>query len=646
MREGQSRTINLEVAEIQPAEAYAGEREEFVVRIAGPAVPAGGRIRFVLGGGRGNATDWAFPQADNPSAPEYVSVRGPATAELKLQIPPWDQTHLVAVDVLVGGGLGAGDVVELVLGDRSGGSPGSTPQTFTQPRRLIGVWFDFGDGQWVRAANPPSIRILGGPADRVRLFLPSTVRPQERFEGLIKVEDRHGNIASFYKGDLSLEPIGAEVQGPAAIRVAKDDHCLKGAGPFAVTQPAAYFRIHVSEPSHGTELLSNPVKVLSDDEPYRLFWGVIHGHTALSDGIGDPEDYFICMRDHNRLDFGALADHDHTWETTDEMWRRAQQVTAEFNEAGRFVTFLGYEWAKWRFNGDGDRCVYYLDDFQPMYRSDDGHYPRPWHLFRALHDNHRGRALVIPHHTAGGNPCDFSQHDPLHERLIEIYSVWGSSECSVHDGNPFPIRPNGLPEGGEVKVPLDAGERPEGFVQRALALGWRVGFTGGGDDHHGHPGDPTRTGPEPFRYRDGLLGVWAEELTRESIWEALWNRRTIASTGARIILWWDLDGHPLGSDIPVERADDLWQVRRIRIEIHGEQKIARVDILRNNEVVYSARPDKHDAVITWTDRENLTGLLLQPDPKRPPFAFYYVRVLQADGEMVWASPIWLTAPRR
>lgn len=631
---------------MHPRVAYAGEREEWSVRLGGVDMPAGTRVRLLLQGGRGNAADWEWPQIHDPAGPGYTSARV-LGCEASVSVRPlsWEKDKQIGVEVEIGEpGVGAGDVVEIVLGDRSQGGPGIRPQTFSQRRKPLKIFIALPGQELREVANPPVLQVLGGPPDRVRLFIPSIVGGDETFDGLIRIEDPHGNVASYYAGHLHLTAQGASVGIPSPVTIEQGDSCLRPVAGLRVREPNGYFRIRVRQPGDEGFTLSNPCIVAGEDYPYRLYWGILHGHTELSDGIGTPEEYFTHLRDGCRLDFGALGDHDHLWETTDEMWRHAQRVTAEFNEPGRFVTILGYEWAKWRRNGDGDRCVYYLDDYQPMYRSDDGHYPRPWHLFRALHDNHLGRALVIPHHTAStGNFCDFSQHDPIHERLIEIYSEWGSSERSVHDGNPFPLKPPGLPEGRDAAgVPLDAGEEPCGFVQRALRLGWRVGFTAGGDDHRCHAGDATRHGPEPFRYRDGLLGVWATELTREAIWTALYERRTVATTGARIILAWALADEFMGSDIPVRVGDGLMMARQMTIEAYAEAPIASIEIVRNNEVVYQTRPGEESAVIEWADEEPLDLIALRPHRRRPAFVFYYIRLLQADGEMAWASPIWLT----
>ena len=76
----------------------------------------------------------------------------------------------------------------------------------------------------------------------------------------------------------------------------------------------------------------------------------------------------------------------------------------------------------------------------------------------------------------------------------------GSLECSEQEGNPAPAK-------GYNGPPIQ-----DGYVCNALALGWRIGFTAGGDDHSGCWGSEAYFG----RYKQGLMSVEAQEKTREA----------------------------------------------------------------------------------------------------------------------------------
>lgn len=100
-----------------------------------------------------------------------------------------------------------------------------------------------------------------------------------------------------------------------------------------------------------------------------------------------------------------------------------------------------------------------------------------------------------------------------------------------------------------------------------------------------------------------------------------------------------INDHPMGSEL----SEAETQERRITIRIHGTDRIKSVEIVRNNEDVHTVRPDSEDAEIEWTDSRPVSEVYLPPAQHCPvPFAFYYVRVTQADGEIAWASPIWIS----
>jgi len=273
---------------------------------------------------------------------------------------------------------------------------------------------------------------------------------------------------------------------------------------------------------------------------------------------------------------------------------------------------------------------------RPMFRSDDGCYPRPKDLFKALE---KETALIIPHHTAYvGNHCDWKDHDPEKERLVEIYSVWGCSERSIKDGNPLPVRHPRMKKISEIY----SAEVPKGFIQRALELGWRVGFVAGGDDHLGHAGDEITHGEGPWKYKAGLMAVYASSNTREAIWEAMWNRRCYGTTGARIIVDFRINGYPMGTELYLSEHPELASMRKISVRVHGTDRIKSVEVVRNNKDVYVYRANSSDVIFSWSDVEDLKDINYPPTLHCPrPFTFYYIRVTQADKEMAWASPIWI-----
>jgi len=624
-------------ATVTPQVAYAGEKGRWCVEVSlhRPLSP-GAKVRLKVGGGRHNKSDWSYPQVTDPTMPEYWCAETSGGEVLEAVISEEEGNKNQLVDFIVPeSGLKAGDQVSIYVGGKAGDDGLATAQMFSQKAKEFEVFVDIGEGEWSKVDASPRIEVKGTMPERLSVFVPSIVKRGEPLRVFIKAEDRFGNVAPSFRDEVHLGWAEREM-APLCERTAFSEqdegaHSLEG---WHLGRPGVY-RLSVS--AKEKSYLSNPILCTDEDRP-RLYWGMIHGHTALSDGLGTPEAYYDYMRVGCGLDFGAISDHDHEWETLDEYWEHIQRATAEANAPGEFVTLLGYEWAKWRRNGDGDRCVYYPEDRGPMLRSGEAFYPRPADLYRALNP----RALVIPHHTAYvGNHCDWKDYDPLRDRLVEIYSVWGNSERSVNDGNPYPVKGGHLLRYYPTKAE-DADEMPLGFVQNALAQGWRVGFTAGGDDHRSHPGDHYRPLKGPRSYTAGLMAVYAEELTRASLWEGLWNRRCYGTTGARIIVEFTVNGQPMGSEIVFSDADEVG-ARILRARVIGTAPIAKIEVVRNNQEVYTYEGSSFLEELEWEDRERLDTVLLPPTPHAAsPFTFYYLRVTQSDGEMAWASPVWLS----
>jgi hypothetical protein len=112
----------------------------------------------------------------------------------------------------------------------------------------------------------------------------------------------------------------------------------------------------------------------------------------------------------------------------------------------------------------------------------------------------------------------------------------------------------------------------------------------------------------------------------------------VATSGPRVLLKVDLNGHPIGSELKASSEPALRTGRRISVRFLGTAPVQRIDVIRNNKVVHTTG----QAEFVWEDTTPL-GDALMPAAKYcdRPFCFYYVRVVQADGQAAWASPIWI-----
>ena len=340
---------------------------------------------------------------------------------------------------------------------------------------------------------------------------------------------------------------------------------------------------------------------------YRVLFGDIHQHTAQSDGTGTLEETFFRARARYGDRVVAVTDHESFLgkRTFDGEWRDICRIADEFYDAGAFVTLKGFEWTGKMHPGPGHKVVYLPASGGPMLSRDD---PKTDSSAGLIREARTLGALVIPHHV-GWTGADMAHHAPDVQTCWEVVSCHGAYE-----------RP-------EDPVIGTRGDDKEGqFIADALDLNLRFGLVGGSDghglsDHHG-------VSRKQDSHRTGLTGFLSHEVTREGILECLRKRRCFATSGAKIALWFEVDGRPMGEELI--SASEV----PFRLSAVGTDSISRLCIVTNGG---QEIPLAFDGLTA-----DAHGTL--PPPPDNGFSYYFVRLSQQDGETAWSSPIWLDPP--
>ncbi len=540
---------------------------------------------------------WSTPQVQSETYEGFTRVTTDA-AGVELR-PQTIDTGLLRIAVSARP-LAAGERVRIVYG---AGARKALADRYAE--RDSRFWFAVdGDGDGVRAllSEAPSIDVLAGPPARLQLVLPSTARPGEEVTLTAAVLDAAANAGTRFEGELRFSDIPSGLDLPETVRFTAADN---GRRAVRARAPAAgVYRLRGSLRIGDAQELraeSNPMEV-SARAP-RILWADLHGHSSVSDGTGRPEDYFRYARDVAALDVAALTDHDH-WgmrflDRSEDLWRDIRSAVARSNQPGRFVALLGYEWTSWIY---GHRHVLYFSDDGRVLSTLDPATDTPQELWRAL----AGRpAITVAHHSAGGPiATDWSvAPDPRLEPVTEVVSVHGVSEAADAPARIYsPVAGNS--------------------VRDALDRGYRLGFVGSGDTHDGHPGNGHLGAPT-----GGLAAILSSQATREGVLAALRARRSYATSGARIILRMALAASGMGS---VVEADELPEEAVLYARVIGTAPLERLDIVRSGEVV--ERMPLGPALEATVERTL---------PKLRGGEYVYVRVLQADGALAWASPVFV-----
>ena len=474
------------------------------------------------------ASDWEPSQFDRPAEAGYTTVTTNGAARLRPRYErkghdrPWMQS--IVIDVY-DGSLAPDDTVTIVLGDRSQGSPGIRAQTFQESAHEFRVFVDPTNACVARAvASSPRVPVIAGEPTELVCIVP-TQSPDPVKQAFVKGQDKWGN----------------PTPAPRDVTIAVDDSNT----------------IVARSASLGLAARSNP----TSDRPskWRKYWGDLHAQSDATVGTGTEEEYFTFARDVARLDFCSHQGND--FQMTDQDWRRLNDVVRAFHRDGSFVAFPGWEWSG-NSTAGGDRNVWYLDEGRPMFRSSHWQVPtvpeteqtpaadNAGQLFARVREHVPLDRVLLGAHV-GGRYADVKRYfDQELGPLVELVSCWGVFEWMLWD---------------------------------AFDCGYVVGVMCNSDGHKGRPG-AEGPGAGQFGIANGLTCALAEELTRDAIFRALKARRCYGTTGARMDLDYEIEGHPMGSVVEAgARA-------RVVAAVRGTAPIESMELYEGKRVVHAMRP--------------------------------------------------------
>jgi hypothetical protein len=432
--------------------------------------------------------------------------------------------------------------------------------------------------------------------------------------------------------------------------------------------------------------------------------------------VSNPRRYSFCGEDGRRCLEAAALPWTHIQEAAEEAYDRSA--------ACQFTSFVGYEWTA---NPEGNmvhRNLIFRNHVVPAAPVSYLDEHRVEGLWQRLHaeclDLDQGcDVLAIPHNsnlsggalfvteTAEGGPI--SRADALEraalERLVEVIQHKGDSECRVSgasedelcgfeklpfsrmDQQPLPSRWTAPPPGVYVREVL-----AEGLIQqeRIGVNPFKLGLIGSTDTHMGTPGlvseadfpghaaggDTSQVEipkmPDAIEFNPGGLAVvWAEENSRDALFEAMRRRETYGTSGPRIIArffgGWsyqdDLcesdafvergyaEGVPMGGDLPPAPVGDgaaaprfaVWALRDPGTARTPGTALQRIQIIKlwveaggARERVYEVAGDPQSGATVDLDRceargsgfDQLCSVWRDPDFDGTQHAIYYARVLE------------------
>lgn len=526
----------------------------------------------------------------------------------------WLDSSRVAI-VSLDKGLGQGEAIYIRFGgiDRpwiDGIAPPSRISQFAnrvEDKTLdYQVYIDVQDGNGYEVLDIfPKIQVIPDNPTKIILTSPSVVREGETFEVKALFTDRFSNPILKAKADGLVLVVANLVTG-------QEEEVYPSSGKFKMgLDTSGFYQVTVKDTS--LEVISTVV--LCDNKSDKLYWGDTHTHSNLTANIRDndhksnPRQSYLYAKNIAQLDYICLSEQTFTFDENAALnidqttWDQMGKEADAYYEPGELVTFTGFELHDRR----GDTVLLFRDSLsQYAYPEKIDKIQDVWAFYKDkaflsiphLHRYCNGRRTLDQQDTKhGGFQLSNWEDNPKEEVLCEVFSTqWGRFE---HQNHPMILKARRNVAGNSLLEFLDRGKR------------W--GIVANSDGHDGNPG------------YGGLTGVYAGEKTRESIFDGLQRRRTIASTHPRVLVDYTVDGLAFGQEVKASGVD----TRSINLKVLAPIKIKQVEIIKNGKVYKKIHVNDYFVSQAVVD-EDLTN----------EETYYYIRVSLEKGHIAWASPIW------
>jgi hypothetical protein len=338
----------------------------------------------------------------------------------------------------------------------------------------------------------------------------------------------------------------------------------------------------------------------------RITRGEFHRHTEISgDGGNDGplEDMWRYAIDVANMDWLGCGDHDNGGHR-EYPWWLTQKTTDAFHLPGVFEPPFTHERSVSYPEGHRNavftrRGVRTLPRLPISDRNNVIHAPDTQMMYKYLR---LFDGVCAVHTSATSMGTDWRDSDAAVEPMVEIYQ--GARQNYERPGAPrSPTADDSL-----------GGWEPKGFINLALLQGIKFSFQSSSDHGSTHI---------------SYALVYAENNSREAMFKAMKQRHTYAATDNIIA---DYRCTASGREYMLGDAFSTAQPPTLRIKLIGTAPFAKVTLVKDDVEIPLGAPHQAEVDISWTD----------PQPTAGKESYYYVRGEQANGELVWASPMWIT----
>lgn len=330
-----------------------------------------------------------------------------------------------------------------------------------------------------------------------------------------------------------------------------------------------------------------------------FYFGQLHAHSDLSDGLGTAEDIFAYVTQVNNLDFFALTDHSNSFDNDSSAtigtdagsislaWAEGKSA-AEAATQWDFVGIYGYEMTWQEGKQLGHLNTFHTPGFLSRNQEDYASQPTALPNYYDALTTVSGSVSQFNHPgTQYGDFHDFDYYTESRDAAITLLEVGTGADAYF-------------------------------YYNRALDKGWHVAPTNYQSNSCSHDVAGTGIG-------EGRTVVYAESLTEAGIYDAMKHYRVYATEDSDLTIRYTLDGYRMGSILERRNLGDTVTIC-VTLDDPTDGAAGQVAVIADGGRVLAEQTSGADALTFEIPAA---------------YSYYYIRVIQPDGDSAVTAPVWV-----
>jgi hypothetical protein len=355
----------------------------------------------------------------------------------------------------------------------------------------------------------------------------------------------------------------------------------------------------------------------ASSQTYNYYYGNLHAHSDYSDGNQDkatsglslPWQDFNYAKNTYHFDFLGISEHNHSAVGMTKANYVNGLIQADSTTTPTFLSLYGMEWGVTTNSYDGHVLIYGINSLigweagnYDVYcaKSD---YPSLWSII----NSYPGAFASICHPSSG----QFQNLDGIAYNTAADDAIVATV---VRSGAAFSTTTN-------YSDPLPSSSFYESYFKKMLAKGYKLGPVIDHDNHNTTFGRTAHT----------RTVVLATALTKADIFDAYKNMRFYASDDWNVQVSFTMNAYPMGT------VTNTFGPSSINVTVTDPDAGDNVSSIQ----LYYGVPGSGTDATVLTSNTNSSTLNYTHTTSVGDVYYYYAKITQVDGDIIWTSPIWI-----